>query len=315
LSWGYRVGTIGRRIDSIIAGGLLALLILTDPILSLAGIGVVGAIALGRTGQPRGLRQTCWLSLTMFLAAGLCVAPWIARNAQVHGEFVAVKSTFGYAFWQGNCSQSEGTDKVVRPSVEWALVVGSGDRGLSSLNRRIWAARHEAGYIDDIALTKGDLRILGSVSEPERSRILFQRAIRELAEQPGRYARLCMRRFRYFWLFDETNPKTRVGIYRLSHLGLTIAAALGLVLARPDVRIRLGPTLATAVSIALFHSLTIVSARFHIPVEPLLAIWAGCGVTRWDRALRPRKLSAAPAHHIVGVRFVRRFRRGFVVKG
>ena len=155
------------------------------------------------------------------------MAPWIARNALVHGEFVAVKSTFGYAFWQGNCSQSEGTDKVIRPSVERSLAGESGDDGLSSLNRRIWAARHEAGYIDDIALSKGDLRLLGSVSEPERSRILFRRAMRELAEQPGRYARLCMRRFRYFWLFDETNPKTRVWIYRLSHLGLTIAATLG----------------------------------------------------------------------------------------
>jgi hypothetical protein len=251
----------------------------------------------------------------MFLTAGLGVAPWIARNALVHGEFVAVKSTFGYAFWQGNCSQSEGTDKVIRPSVERVLAVGSGEEGLSSLNRRIWAARHEAGYLDDIALTKDDLRLLGSVSEPERSRILFRRAIRELAEQPGRYTQLCLRRFRYFWLFDETNPKTRVRIYRLSHLGLTIVAVFGLVLARPGVRMRLVPTLATAASIALFHSLTIVSVRFHIPIEPLLAVWAGCGLTRWDRAVLPREASAAPAHHIVGVRFVRRFRRGFVVEG
>lgn len=315
LSWSYRVGTTGRRMDALIAGTLLGLLVLTDPILALAGIGVVGAIALGRSGQPRGFRQTCLLSLITVLAAGLAVAPWIGRNALVYGEFVAVKSTFGYAFWQGNCSQSEGTDKVIRPSVERALAIRSDDDGLSSLNRRIWAARHEAGYIDDIALTKDDLRSLGSVSEPERSRILFQRAISELAEQPGRYARLCMRRFRYFWLFDETNPKTRVGIYRISHLGLTIAAALGLVLARPEVRMRLSPTLVTAICIALFHSLTIVSARFHIPIEPLLAIWAGCGVTRWDRAVLPLESSAAPAHHIVGVRFVRRFRRVFVVEG
>ena len=47
--------------------------------------------------------------------------PWIVRNALVHGEFVAIKSTFGYAFWQGNCKLSEGTDKVVRTSVEQVL--------------------------------------------------------------------------------------------------------------------------------------------------------------------------------------------------
>jgi hypothetical protein len=314
LSCGYRAGTTGRGLDAGIAGALLALLALTDPILSLAGIGVVGAIGLGRRGQPHGLRQTFLLSLTMILAAGLGVAPWMVRNALVHGELVAIKSTFGYAFWQGNCRQSKGTDKVVRPSVERALAGGSGDLRLSSLNRRIWAARHEAGYLDDIALTKADLDLLGSVSEPERSRILFRRAVRDLAEQPGRYAELCIRRLRYFWLFDETNPKTRVGIYRLSHLGLTIAAAFGLVLARPALRLRLGPTLATAASIALFHSLTIVSARFHIPIEPLLAVWAGCGVTRCDRAELPQP-SAAPADHIVGVRIVRRFRSGVLVDG
>ena len=37
------------------------------------------------------------------------------------------------------------------------------------------------------------------------------------------------------------------------------------------------PTILTAAAIALFHSLTIVSARFHIPLEPLLAIWAPRG--------------------------------------
>ena len=42
------------------------------------------------------------------------ISPWLVRNYRVHGEFVAIKSTFGYAFWQGNCALSEGTDKVLR---------------------------------------------------------------------------------------------------------------------------------------------------------------------------------------------------------
>ena len=169
------------------------------------------------------------------VAAAVGVLPWIVRNARVHGEFVAIKSTFGYAFWQGNCNLSQGTDKVVRPSVERALEARDEGR-TGRLNRTLWAARHEAGYLDDIALSPEDRRMLGSVSEPERSRILFRRAIGELREQPGRYLALCLRRFRYFWLFDETNPKTRVLVYRASHLGLLALAILGLLLARPDVR-------------------------------------------------------------------------------
>ena len=42
----------------------------------------------------------------------LVIAPWTVRNWLVHGEPVFIKSTFGYAFWQGNSPGSWGTDKV-----------------------------------------------------------------------------------------------------------------------------------------------------------------------------------------------------------
>ncbi len=78
-------------------------------------------------------------------------------------------------------------------------------------------------------------------------------------------------------MFDETNPKTRVRVYRFAHLGLSILAVVGLSLAGPAMRKRLMPTIVTAAAIALFHTFTIVSARFHIPIEPLLAIWGAAG--------------------------------------
>ncbi len=194
-------------------------------------------------------------------------------------KFVPIKSSFGYAFWQGNCALSEGTDKVVRASVERTLARRSGS--LRDLNATLWEARHEAGYLDDIALTRADYRELGAVSEPERSRKLFRRAIADLQGEPGRYARLCLRRLRYFVFFDETNPKTRSTIYRVSHLALTALAALGWLLATPEIRRKLGPTALTVALIASFHALTIVSARFHLPIEPLMALWAAAGVSRW----------------------------------
>ena len=156
--------------------------------------------------------------------------------------------------------------------------------GLTELNRKLWEARHEAGYLDDIALTSADYRVLGSVSEPERSRILFNRALADLRANPARYLTLCVRRLRYFIFFDETNPKSRILAYRLPHLALTIFATIGLWLAPVSIRKRLRPTMAMVAAIALFHALTIVSARFHIPVEPFLAIWGAAGVTRGQRA-------------------------------
>jgi hypothetical protein len=277
LAWGYQCGSSRRIKDAIIAGGLLGLLALTDPILALAGVGVAWAVLYAARRGPRPPGPFLLVAV-LASSAFVCVSPWLVRNFVVHGEFVAIKSTFGYAFWQGNCSLSQGTDKVVRQSVERVLHRGQHATGLEGMNRALWEARHEAGYIDDIALSRDDYIMLGRVSEPERSRILFQRAVSELKAEPGRYARLCLRRLRYFLLFDETNPKSRVMVYRVSHLGLTLFGGLGLILAGASLRKRLLPTIVTVALITVFHSLTIVSARFHIPLEPLLGVWGAAGV-------------------------------------
>jgi hypothetical protein len=283
LTWtlvlAYQTGANGRVRDAILTGWLLALLALTDPILTLVSPGVVWAVWLGRSGSPQRWSRVFRLITVSVVVAAVGIAPWLVRNIRIHGEFVAIKSTFGYAFWQGNCALSEGTDKVVRSSVEGILDRGQNAGDLKGWNRAIWEARHEAGYIDDIALTKDDIHRLGSVPEPQRSRILFNRAVADLKLDPARYVRLCLRRLRFFFLFDETNPKSRVRVYRLAHLGLTSLAVMGLWLAGPALRKRLMPTIVTVAAIALFHSLTIVSARFHIPIEPLLAIWGAAGLT------------------------------------
>lgn len=278
LALAYRAGRSGRVRDTIASGVLLGLLALTDPILSLALLGVVLAITQGCAFADRPRSQAIrHASLAAAVALGV-TSPWLVRNAVVHHEFVAIKSTFGYAFWQGNCALSEGTDKVVRPSVD-RILEGGESASLAELNQTLWRARHAAGCIDDIALSKADRAWLGRRPEPERSRVLFRRAQADLAAQPGRYLALCLRRLRYFVLFDETNPKSRLMVYRLPHLGLTLFALVGLVLAPAGSLRRLGPTLATAAAIALFHTLTIVSARFHIPLEPLLTLWGAGALT------------------------------------
>ncbi len=278
LALAYRTGRGRGDLAAIATGLMLALLILTDPILGLCLPGIFWAVAMGR-GWRSSLRPSAILVLTAILG----ISPWIARNARVHGEFVFIKSTFGYAFWQGNCKLSEGTDKVVRPSVELAL--NGRESGLKGMNEALWKARHEAGYLDDIALTRDDYRKLARLTEPERSRVLFRKALDDLRSDPRRYPELCLRRLRYFLLFDETNPKTRSPIYRAGHAGLTLLAVLGLCLMPGHLRRRFGPTLLTAGLIAIFHAMTIVSARFHVPIEPLMAAWAAGIVSRWTMGL------------------------------
>ena len=275
LAMGERTARTGRQRDAVGSGIALGLLALADPILALIAPGVAWSIV--RSGSWRRSIQLIGL---VGITAIACVAPWVVRNHRIHGEFVPIKSSFGYAFWQGNCALSEGTDKVIRPSA--AAIADRPSASFLDQNRALWAARHEAGYIDDIALTAADYRELGEVSEPERARKLLRRALADLKDDPTRYPKLCARRLRYFLFFDETNPKTRSLVYRVSHLGLTLAAIGGLILARPDVRRRLGPSLVAAMLIASFHALTIVSARFHLPIEPIMAVWAAAGLSQWD---------------------------------
>ena len=305
LIWAARVADSRSIRDAVVVGALLALAVLTDPILSLAGVGVMIAIAGGEATAKTRRRGTIFLGVIVATTSALGITPWVVRNAIVHGEFVPIKSTFGYAFWQGNCAISEGTDKVARDSVDGILEAPGTTADLASLNATLWRARHEAGYIDDVAMSSAFKRYLGTLPEPERSRVLLRMAMAEIRANPLRYARLCLRRLQYFWLFDETNPKTRVWIYRASHLCLTALALAGLALAAPTARRRLSPLVATAAVLSLFHGLTIVSARFHIPIEPLMAVWAGAGVSglRIPHWIQAGRCSAATAHHVecVGV--------------
>ena len=53
LTWGYRTGVTGRPRDAAITGVLLGVLALTDPILSMAMVGIGWAIWMGRRGRER----------------------------------------------------------------------------------------------------------------------------------------------------------------------------------------------------------------------------------------------------------------------
>ena len=130
----------------------LALLALTDPILALVGAGD----GLGdRPGPgPRGARpgRSRWSALT----AALGVAPWVARNARVHGEFVADQEHVRLRLLAGQLRPERG-DRQGRPRLGRAGLEPARSAASAGSNASLWAARHEAGYLDDIALTAGRL--------------------------------------------------------------------------------------------------------------------------------------------------------------
>jgi hypothetical protein len=132
---------------AVLAGILAGVLLLLDPILILAL--PILALALWQADRlPIGNRQSLGPPLAFLFVAALVTAPWLWRNYRVHGEFVFVKSTFGYALWQGNNPVSWGTDKVPKPSAE--ALRQDHDGTLAGIDRAMWEARHETLYIDDV---------------------------------------------------------------------------------------------------------------------------------------------------------------------
>lgn len=203
------------------------------------------------------------------------VTPWLARNAAVHGEFVFIKDTFGYAFWQGNNALSWGTDKFPKPGA--AVIAAAHDGTPADVSRALWEARHETLYIDDVLLKPTGYTEFAGLTEPQRSQLLGRRAWDYVRAEPAAYAERCLRRLRYFLLWDETNPKAMHWAYRASSLVWLSLAGIGLLAARKQWR-TLAPSMLAFAAILTFHTLTITSARFRIPIEPLSFLWIAVGL-------------------------------------
>lgn len=276
------------RGGAVLAGCLAGILLLIEPILALALPICAAAFWLGDgEGTWRGRFGRAPLARVALMAAlaAVIIFPWTVRNWIVHGRPVFIKSTLGYAFWQGNNPISWGTDKVPKSSAERLRLQHDGT--LRGMDRALWEARHETQYIDDVLLKPTGYREFAGLSEPERSRLLGRRAWQFVRADPARYGRLCLNRLRYFLLFDETNPKAANRLYRISTVAWLVVALIGLWISRGRWR-DLWPTYAIFAAVTLFHSLVIVSARFRIPVEPMTFVWAATAVAPLVVRLRRR---------------------------
>ena len=266
------------------AGAITGIMLLFEPILALVTpLAALSAFRSNRASHP------VWPSLArvgaMAAVAWLVVLPWLVRNYRVHGEFVFIKSTFGYAFWQGNNPASWGTDKVPKASAEG--MAEQHDGSLAGMDAALWNARHETIYIDDLLPQPGQYKKLRGLSELERSRLLGREAAAFITAEPRAYLRLCGQRLKYFLLGDETNPKSQHWLFRLCNGSWLAMFVAGLVLLRKEWKPLL-PVLGVFVIVMLFHTLTITSMRFRIPVEPLTLVWCAAPLTAIATAIRRR---------------------------
>lgn len=251
-----------RRWPLVGLGALLGVLLLVEPIYAL--IVPLLLLAIGRAAEaPRRMPRA---AIVVAGAALVTVAPWLVRNRLVHGQWVFVKSSFGYAFWQGNNPHSQGTDKLLKPSVGPLLAAHDGT--LRGRHAAAWQARRETLYIDDVLLKPMGYREFVGLSEPQRSALLRDRALEFIRAEPAQYGRLCWQRLRYFLLFDETNPKAANRLFRAATVVWLMLLAVGLMAAGSRWRL-LWPLAAMFVALTLFHALTITSVRFRLAAQPL----------------------------------------------
>jgi tetratricopeptide (TPR) repeat protein len=233
------------------------------------------------------IRRLGWRRLAYYFAPIILIIGVVtARNAAVGGDAVIVSSQGGVNFFLGNSARAKGT--------YWNLgAIGQGRP--EELNR-------------DLARALAEEEEGRRMKPSEISRWWFKKGVNWIKENPGDAALLYWRKFRFFTSDFETSlnvdfyfmkfitPFHRV---QLPYFGFLFPfGVLGLLLGwrRPSF------ARTTAALFVVVYSLSVmaffISARYRLPVVPLLMVFAGAGLTRlislW-RAWRWRPAAALTA--------------------
>lgn len=204
----------------------------------------------------------------MLGVVAVLIAPWSIRNSRVFDEFVLLSTNSGDTFWMGNNPQSDG------------------------------------GYMPLPEYT-------ADMTETQREDHLREQAMEFIRENPLRFAQLTLKKLVMFHAWETTNVvwnalalemrglKTwNLPLRVFSNLYFRFAvllAAAGVVLYavrnKPASLVVLPPFVLWAYFAAV-HALIHVQDRFHFPIVPFLAMFAGstlvAGVSRIKRYIQSR---------------------------
>ncbi len=157
-------------------------------------------VAAARRGRP----ALAGAAVLAGLVAAAIVAPWSLRNGIVQGEFIPVRTGYGYNLWLGNHPGATGTN--------WGV------------DGRYMIDTVDPGY-------RRDLLARLPPDEQDRDRAYRDEVRRIVRDDPWRYARLTLDRLRYSLWFDPTYPLGRHPLYRAGYLLLLATALPGVVIA------------------------------------------------------------------------------------
>ena len=241
-----------RRASGVAAGLLLALCVLTKPVLL---VPFVLLSLMWFVWKCIGLRQWMWIALPLCLG----LLPWTARNYAIHGTFVPVSTNSGYNLWIGNnalaTGEAYGTDGTP-----------------------IWTQ-----------MPPELIRALADQNEVGRSRMLSGMAFDWIVRNPAQFIDLSISRMGYFWWFRPragvgqntatTYSATWVIGYKLVYGVLLLLAVVGVMRTR-RLWPRLLPLYAALIGVSATYSVFFIHTRYRMALEPTLMLFAAVGVCR-----------------------------------
>ena len=183
----------------------------------------------------------------------IIISPWIIRNCSVHKQFVALQSN-GQVFWFGNNPLATGTSHQEN---------GSPLKSLSpDLSRKVQG-----------------------LNEIEQSELFWKEGFNFIKSNPLKFLSLFARKFYYFWWFSPHSgieyPKIYFSIYKLLYIGISIFAAIGLILAlkvgKDLVKQKIYLILGCLLLISLTQSFFYIEGRHRWAIEPLILIFTAKG--------------------------------------
>ena len=259
--------------------GVGAVAALTEPVFlpALAASGVLVLLA-GRLTWGRRVRNGAILAVV----TGAVLGPWAARNYVVHGQLIPVKGSFWVNVWKGNNDFATGTDRLRKTAADdarLAKVIAHGGVGEDL------ETHHQYDMLD-----LSQKMALRYQPEPRREVLFREYATTWIKAHPWGYARLCGVRLVKTLTIDWDNPQSLYKTYLIARAAVMLMTLAGLVVAWRQRWAMLYP--ATVAGCALLtYTLTLTSARFAFPFEPLQLVMgsaAAVAVVQWAAGRRGR---------------------------
>jgi 4-amino-4-deoxy-L-arabinose transferase-like glycosyltransferase len=218
-------------------------------------------------------RRRIAYGLILAAMAFMTIMPWTLRNYAMYDRLLLVSTGTGLFLWRGNNELTRGD------TGDRYLDAGAGEVWLSRLQSLPLSEREELSHKYD--LVSRDLETLDNI---DKDRYLQKLAFSFIVEHPARSLALFFHKLRTLYTpFTEVRPEhatifsdMQVFAFLLIFYPTLVLGLIGLFYGLSGWREHL-PLYMAVLSISVAYGITTAAARFRIPIEPFLVLYAAQG--------------------------------------